>query len=124
MKPRRMPVLVALLVMVAGCSSRRGELAPGVTKEGLKALRPGMSREEVVGLLGPPLDEKSSPYTAGLDYARKGSGMIVMAVIHSQRGLVLAVVQDLGLGKNCTCDERRCTDTWLDACAANLPSRQ
>ena len=46
-------LLLAAMFLVVGCRTR---LAPGVTCEGIRSLKLGMSEEEVAQLLGPPVN--------------------------------------------------------------------
>jgi SmpA / OmlA family len=113
--------VVALLLVFAACSSGPSELAPGVTKEGLRSLQLGMSQAQVVAILGRPLGEKRGAYNLELEYARKPSGLVISAVLYEDR-LKMVVVVDVALNQNCTHLGGE-GDTWLDKCEAHIPAR-
>lgn len=53
---KRSPAVIGAVVLVVGLfSACRASLAPGVTCDGVRALRIGMTQAEVSGILGPPV---------------------------------------------------------------------
>jgi hypothetical protein len=98
-------------------------MAPGVTQEGLRALQLGMSKEQVIAVLGAPLgeDHRRSDQV-GLEYARKPSGIVISAFVRDT-GLVLVAVHDVDQNKQCACSAGSCSETWFEKCAASIPSR-
>ncbi len=106
----RRPVLVAwsgsllvVLVLVwlgsnllgAVVSSRTG-LAPGVTRDGIRAVRLGMTREEVEAILGPPMSSERTPYRergVTLTYSRPVpfARWYPMLWVHLREGRVISV---------------------------------
>ena len=69
--------ILALSAVWSSCYGFGSKLAPSLTKEGLLKLRIGMTEQEVIKLIGPPL-EKSPPWKGGQNrswswtYARTG----------------------------------------------------
>jgi hypothetical protein len=126
--------LIALAVIsISACSYQRSELAPGVTREGLRALQPGMTEEQVVALAGHPISSVRGTQGAVLDYAHNSevrwgekfspiSGLLIWARFR-ESALVEVTVLDVDLNQTCKCKVEACSDKWLDACEKHLPSR-
>ncbi len=106
----RRPVIVAwsgsLLVVLAlvwlgsnlhgAVATSRTGLAPGVTRDGIRAVRIGMTREEVEAILGPPMSSERTPYRergVTLTYSRPMSfaRWYPMLWIHLLEGRVISV---------------------------------
>ncbi len=69
----RVGAVMLLLVLVAGCGYRP-RVSSTVTADRIRQVSPGMSKSDVVAILGPPLRERHADNTGGvlLDYAIDG----------------------------------------------------
>lgn len=113
------------------------EMAPGVSKEALLELRPGMTEREVLQLIGPPLDKQRwyPPHPTGEKPQWKGyTSWIYGKPGYCQGGLEIGVgVQDgevvavgvasydLGVYR---CNLNQCPVIWDAEAMDRLPSRK
>lgn len=107
-------VILVLFTAWDSCHGLGSELAPGLTKEGLLKLRIGMTEQEVIELIGPPL-KKSPPWKGGQNrswswtYAQPGfleTGIgLGVAIEDGRMARAGAEIHDLGVY---LCTEEKC----------------
>jgi hypothetical protein len=76
-------VVVMASLVNQGCGAEE-DVGPGVTKDGIRRIRIGMSERDVVGLIGNPLEvelERGSPEKRTLKYSRPVSGAMTYPMI-------------------------------------------
>jgi hypothetical protein len=108
------------------------EMAKGINREGLVELRPGMTEEEILQLIGPPLDREPRSYGENSQrgnytrwiYGKPGfcQGGLEIAVGVENGKLVAVGVElyDIGVYR---CNKERCPVVWNEEALELLPSR-
>ena len=114
----RLGLLLLLALPVASC----GRTAPGVSQEGLLAVRIGIQEAELRALLGPPIRTMVSGDTTRLIYAEPGRfdlGFEIVARTESGKTVGLWVeAADLGVLR---CTPRRCPEVLNELHLSRLP---
>jgi hypothetical protein len=128
--PVALPILLA--IVATACRHQASQRGPGVTAQGVAALRHGMSRDEVASILGPPLLEPppGSAYRFST-YAQHGGWRVLGShgTLFGETGLdLLLSFQDERLTEVllinqhadaiCGCVREHCKDDWASACLA------
>ena len=127
---RRAIVLLGMIGAV-GCEYESAGVAAGLTADSLSQVRRGMTKDEVLRVLGPPLSAHtgSSGY-ARLIYARSRSlsmGAYWMfqpgracAVLLENEVVSEAYFTDNDAGVSCFCRRDACAEGWASDCVRSL----
>lgn len=130
-------VALCLLLFILCYFEIGAEIADGINREALLELRPGMTEQEVLQLIGPPLDKRhrypSHPtgeapqrdgYTSWI-YGKPGyceGGLEIAVGIQSGRVVAVGVeLYDLGVYR---CNQDQCPVVWDAAALNRLPPRK
>ena len=124
-------VFIALFIL---CYFEVGsEMAKELSREGLIELRPGMTEEEILQLIGPPLNREPPQYGENPkrgNYARwiygkpglcQGGFEIAVGVENGRLVAVGVELYDIGVYR---CDKERCPVVWDQKTLQHLPSRR
>jgi hypothetical protein len=123
----RTAVVLITIAAVVGCEYEPAGVAAGLTAESLGQLRRGMTRDDVLRVLGPPLSEHTgSSGHARLIYARSRSlsmgdhwitqPALDCAVLLDNDFVSEAYFSDGGGDVRCSCRRDACPDAWASEC--------
>ena len=128
--------LITVAVMVASLACRQpASLAPRVTRNGLAALRVGMSPSDVRAHLGAPLSDMVGPepnerlqfYGRASEFVVGGTRIMSMArgvdclLMFRDDKLRRVHVNDMDAKAICVCVEGHCGTDWVDECTSLAP---
>ena len=118
----RTTIMLLVMLGAAACEYESAGVAAGLTAESLPQVRYGMSRAEVLRLLGRPLSERAGVLT----YARSrsvsvGNHFILQPAqdcgVLLERDLVSkAYFSDAHADVRCSCRSEACGDEWASEC--------
>jgi hypothetical protein len=125
-----------LAVFGAGAlACTRAEVAPGLSRQTAPKLTLGMSGEEVVSLLGPPLSDaydstdgtaRRLVYSRGAVLSLGASDFILwpgldVTLYLEENVVVSAHIMDTKHSRTCFCQGGNCSTDWVSPCLPSLP---
>ena len=127
---RLAPLCLLLTSGLALSCKEPGYRAATLTREGVAALQAGVSEQEIVGVLGPPVSRMPGPNLTLLAYA-KPSHRKLGTRRFGEEGLTFLVYVEEGRLKSayiydppavCSCNERSCASNWAQSCLDLFPA--
>jgi hypothetical protein len=130
----RAAIVLSLSVAVASCEYESGGAAAGLTAKSLPQVQLGMTRAELLRVLGPPLSESAGSAahaTRWLTYARPRRLSVggdyeawqpaqECAVVLKDDVVSAAYYSDPSAGVRCWCRPGACSTEWAAACLRTL----
>jgi hypothetical protein len=125
-------VATSIFASSTSCGRSSQRIAPALTQATLAKIKPGMSREQLVQLLGEPLGKLPDAAIAGQVAYHYATPPMVRLGSHARLlgGLTCIVdvqgehVQTIWLdarGATCVCSDGECSAGWADKCRAAVP---